>query len=156
MTNLTDKQKELLLSNKEDLKAIAKEFSRHWNIDRSLSDSKAFDKFASQFEEKKVRFTTNGDSEEVFKGDIYYCVDINKSPIRIFTQVCYGHDMEGESLEFTYFKSKEKAEEYVLMNSPKLSVNDVMELFFDKIGQLKIYRNDAIDKLTSLVKSKSK
>jgi len=52
MTNLTDKQKELLLSNKEDLKAIAKEFSRHWNIDRSLSDSKAFDNFAQQFEEK--------------------------------------------------------------------------------------------------------
>ncbi|CAB4172947.1 hypothetical protein UFOVP941_37 [uncultured Caudovirales phage] len=146
MNTLTDKQKELLLSNKEDLKHIATSFLTHW-CTHNTPPKCTFDSFASQFTvepelERKPRFVTNGDGEEIFDGDRCYTVQVNT--LSFSTWTCTDTT---EVLSFlTYFKSKEKAEEYITLNAPRLSVNDVLNIVVDK----DFYR----DKLISLVKSK--
>ena len=235
MNTLTDKQKELLRSNKEDLKAITLEWCKYGNgIRKSLADD--FDSFASQFEpewkilsrkshydgvhagnencikfkcdihsvqyksetpltvgddirflinkktdiiksfhinnenklfikcvnseseppisevekiDRKLRFVTNGDGEEIFESDgnsdCYYFHINNPSTL----MVAKFQDIAGYKKGYTYFKSKEKATEYVLLNSPKLSVNDVMEIW-----GYGITADTTKQKLINLVKSK--
>ena len=150
MNNLTDKQKELLLSNKEDLKHIATSFLTHW-CTHNTPPKCTFDSFASQFTvepelERKPRFVTNGDGEEIFDGDRCYTVQVNT--LSFSTWTCTDTT---EVLSFlTYFKSKEKAEEYMTLNAPRLSVNDVMGV----VGQYVFYSSFYKDKLVELVKSK--
>lgn len=227
MTNLTDKQIKLLLSNKEDLKAIMKVYLLH-NHDSCID---TFDSFASQFTvepewkilsynccqcitpservidkksypihsvqyksetltigdetdkgkitkfelkegllyvwcnngkgetwfnielvkkiERKVRFVTNGDGEEIFEGDKYHYIWTDKFPMKIMNRLADGNKYEGNESHTTYFKSKEKATEYVLLNSPKLSVAEVQKVCI-KLG----VRDYFFDKLIELVKSK--
>lgn len=150
MNNLTDKQKELLLSNKEDLKHIATSFLTHW-CTHNTPPKCTFDSFASQFTvepelERKVRFVTNGDREEVFDGELFYWVESIDWSIQ--SAICTD-DMQGKQLERTYFKSKEKAEEYITLNAPRLSVNDVMEIW-----GYGITADSTKQKLISLVKSR--
>lgn len=57
---------------------------------------------------------------------------------------------------FKYFKSKEKAEEFIELNSPKLSVNEVKEELHNKYGERNETCNNILKRLISLVKSKSK
>ncbi len=54
-----------------------------------------------------------------------------------------------------WFSTKEAAEEYILMNKPCLSINQVLDTFFDKHGYMKIYSSISkplIDKLKGKVK----
>lgn len=149
MNTLTDKQKELLLSNKEDLKHIATSFLTHW-CTHNTPPKCTFDSFASQFTvepelERKPRFVTNGDGEEIFDGDRCYTVQVNT--LSFSTWTCTDTT---EVLSFlTYFKSKEKAEEYITLNAPRLSVNDVMEIW-----GYGITADSTKQKLISLVKSR--
>ena len=140
MNNLTDKQKELL--SNPDVKDLILEFA-NWQImgmDKEMLGIQLYS-FASQFE-RKSRFVTNGDGEEIFVGDRCYTVQVNT--LSFSTWTCTDTT---EVLSFlTYFKSKEKAEEYITLNAPRLSVNDVLNIVVDK----DFYR----DKLISLVKSK--
>ena len=147
MNTLTDKQKELLLSNKEDLKVIVIAFWNHQPLTPETSFADDFDSFASQFE-RKPRFVTNGDGEEIFDGEEYHFVS-TVIPYKIFTENCSlnsGKDMGNKS----YFKSKEKAEKYITLNAPRLSVNDVMKVVGQYVFDPSFYK----DKLISLVKSK--
>lgn len=141
MNKLTDKQKELLLSNKEDLKAIVISLWKTQPLSFNSTDEEDFDSFASQFE-RKVRFVTNGDGEEIFDGDL--CTVIEDRYFIISSFRCGARDFPLDG--FTYFKSKEKAESYITLNAKRLSVNDVLNIVVDK----DFYR----DKLISLVKSK--
>ena len=141
METLTDKQKELL--SNPDVKAIAEMYLHWWNdIDANL----AFDSFASQFE-RKPRFVTDGDGEEIFDGEYFYWVESIDWSIQ--SAICTD-DMQGKQIERTYFKSKEKAEKYITLNAPRLSVNDVMEVVGQYVFDSSFYK----DKLISLVKSK--
>ena len=145
MNNLTDKQKELLLSNQEDLKAIVLKWARYTDSGGRTLEAD-FDSFASQFE-RKVRFVTNGDGEEIFDGDLFYWIESIDWSIQ--SAICTD-DMQGKQIERTYFKSKEKAEAYITLNAPRLSVNDVMEV----VGQYVFAPSFYKDKLVELVKSK--
>ena len=146
METLTDKQKELLLSNKEDLKAIVMALWKTQPLSFNSTDEEDFDSFASQFE-RKPRFVTNGDGEEIFDGDYFYWVESIDWSIQ--SAICTD-DMQGKQIERTYFKSKEKAEKYITLNAPRLSVNDVMEV----VGQYVFAPSFYKDKLVELVKSK--
>ena len=57
-----------------------------------------------------------------------------------------------------YFSTKEKAEEYVLMNKPCLSINDISDcLTFHMLGNNKVIHGSAtLSTLKDLVKSKNK
>lgn len=146
METLTDKQKELLLSNKEDLKAIVMALWKTQPLSFNSTDEEDFDSFASQFE-RKPRFVTNGDGEEIFDGDYFYWVESIDWSIQ--SAICTD-DMQGKQIERTYFKSKEKAEKYITLNAPRLSVNDVMEVVGSYVFDSSFYK----DKLVELVKSK--
>lgn len=92
---LTESQIKLLLSHKEDLKAIAEMYCMEQDIKGELS----FDSFASQFQEK--------------------------------------------------------AEQYITLNAPKLSVNEVIEKSFDEEMYLSDRQKNLLEKrLISLVKQK--
>ena len=217
MNTLTGKQKELLRSNIEDLKAIVLKWARY--TDSGVRTLEAdFDSFASQFEpewkilnwsgryadeifkvqyksetltvgdetncgvitgfkvvdnkmrvlwkgsvchqwadisevkkiERKPRFVTDGDGEEIFDGDKYHYIWTDNIPLKINTRICDGALYEGNQEYTTYFKSKEKAEKYILLNAPRLSVNDVMKVVGQYVFDPSFYK----DKLVELVKSK--
>jgi hypothetical protein len=99
--------------------------------------------------ERKPRFVTNGDAENVFDGDVFYWVESIDWSIQ--SAICTDN-MQGKQIERTYFKSKEKATEFVLLNSTKLSVNEVMEELAElfEFG----YFPKAKDLLINLIKSK--
>jgi len=148
MKNLTDKQIKLLLSNKEDLKAIVLKWAGY--TDSGVRTLEAdFDSFASQFE-RKPRFVTNGDGEQIFDGEEYRFIWSNELLTRVADFGIDGARNEGNEPHITYFKSKEKAEAYITLNAPRLSVNDVMEV----VGQYVFAPSFYKDKLVELVKSK--
>ena len=135
-----------LLKNK-DVKDLIIEFA-NWQImgmDKGML-GRQLDSFASQFE-RKSRFVTNGDGEEIFDGWLFYWVESIDWSIQ--SAICTD-DMQGKQIERTYFKSKEKAEKYITLNAPRLSVNDVMKVVGQYVFDPSFYK----DKLISLVKSK--
>ena len=74
---------------------------------------------------KKVKqplFTTE-DGVDIFEGDTYYKV-VNES----FQLLIMERAPKGKSLRSKVFSTKEKAEEYILMNKPVLSLNDIKNL----------------------------
>ncbi len=80
-----------------------------------------FNKYYPEKEEKKVLFTTE-DGVQIKEGDNYWTV----SPINLLiapyktTPVHFWHHWSDHT-----FSTKEKAEEYVLLNKPCMSVNDL-------------------------------
>lgn len=123
MTNLTDKQKELLLSNKEDLKAIAIAWIKFPS--KNIPYEEDFDFFAKQFEEKKEVLFVTEDGVEKFTGDRYSnCLPDGTKPF--YNVVAKGAEWNDYTVSRMRFHSEEAMREYVLLNSPKLSVNEVM------------------------------
>lgn len=93
---------------------------------------------------KQPLFTTE-DGVDIFEGDTFYIVD-NWIPIIYVNYVSineYIHNLK--------FSTKEKAEEYILMNEPCLSINDLM--LFNKRFRINILLKE---KLIELVKEKLK
>ena len=79
---------------------------------------------------KEPLFTTE-DGVDIFKGDDLFLLGTNTwlctsiSPVRDLK--C--HPFKGVTgNEFKYFSTKEKAEEYILMNKPCLSINDILSV----------------------------
>ena len=152
MKTLTKEQIELLKN--EDVKAIASKYADYCFY-KSVISKNEFDSFASQFTvepelERKLRFVTN-DNYIVYEGDTtkIYCV----TPKYIIGED-YADRLNGMSL-IAYFKSKEKATEYVLLNSPKLSVNNLIDIY-DSVDQpvKLIHRDEFIYRANQFVKSK--
>lgn len=71
---------------------------------------------------KQPLFKTE-DGVDIFEGDTYYKV-VNES----FLLLTMEEASKGESLKSKIFSTKEKAEEYILMNKPCLSFYDVNEI----------------------------
>lgn len=72
----------------------------------------------------------NGDGEEIFDGDKEFWT-VDKIDYSLTRWPLYPSE-DGSCKSLIYFKSKEKATEYVLLNSPKLSVNDVLDNTMDE------------------------
>lgn len=98
--------------------------------------------FTEDFPEKvkNILFTTE-DGVEIFEGDKFYCVTV---PNKFEIIERFGGDglaVQEESIRKRTFSTKRSAEEYVLMNKPCLSMNDIKllqtALDFELIKNLK-------------------
>jgi hypothetical protein len=100
---------------------------------------------------KKPLFTTE-DGVEIFKGDEYHSILINS----LYYQGKYTSETPNYG-KFTNpnscktFSTKETAEEYILMNKPCLSINDVLSMNQWNLTETK---TSTTNKLKKLVKSK--
>jgi hypothetical protein len=98
---------------------------------------------------KKLLFTTE-DGVDIFEGDKYY-----RNSGWHFESCGFIHTATKDTKFFMShkpFSTKEKAEEYILMNKPCLSLNDV-ESVLDKLRKYQ-YHHTTLNKLIELVKSR--
>lgn len=103
---------------------------------------------------KQPLFTTE-DGVDIYKGDKFSTVSLDTMELSTIDGLVgeYATPVKG----FKYFSTKEAAKEYIIMNKPCLSINDLEELnnikkSFQSLGSLSITRN----KLKELVKQKLK
>lgn len=94
---------------------------------------------------KQPLFTTE-DGVDIFEGDSYYSYNLELDISSKFDSACLK--ISGKNTDNKYFSTKEKAEEYILMNKPCLSLNDVLKLSIDTEYSY------TFQKLKELVKSK--
>jgi len=69
------------------------------------------------------------DGVDIFEGDKVYFVNITNQRFNI--DICLQADLYKSHL--LYFSTKEKAEEYTLMNKPCLSINNVLGIYNDPL-----------------------
>jgi len=108
---------------------------------------KALDCFEIPQKVKQPLFTTE-DGVDIFEGDKIFSIDRTKLIFKDIDRVIKSKYFERSSV-YKYFSTKEKAEEYILMNKPCLSFNDIKTIF-KKMN--KINTNN----LTELIKQKLK
>ena len=94
---------------------------------------------------KKPLFTTE-DGLDIFEGDKIYSIDKTKLVFKDIDRIIQSQYFERSSL-YKYFSTKEKAEEYILLNKPCLSYNEVL-------NATKIRNKNTFETLKDLVKSK--
>jgi hypothetical protein len=99
-------------------------------------------KWAEIIEAKTPLFTTE-DGVDIFKGDSYYLASNDFC-------ICYCSFYSKPDLAYKLFSTKEKAEEYILLNKPCLSLNDVSKYY----KALLSFSNGNSMGLRNLVKSK--
>jgi hypothetical protein len=97
---------------------------------------------------KKPLFTTE-DSKDIFEGDKYWWVNIN-GDWKVWGPVVTGM-MSSKTKGIPHFSTKEAAEEYIIMNKPCLSINDIIKTYEKNTNVRHI---SLIDWLRQLVKSK--
>ena len=85
------------------------------------------------------------DGVTAYLGDKYWCVEKNDKS-KIFTQGYFGSG-KIRTEEFYFFSSRESAEEYIIMNKPCLSINDVMCCYSTNQEQV-------VDNIIKLIKSR--
>lgn len=95
--------------------------------------------YLKQVEQKKVLFQTE-DGVDIFEGDRVYSVTPNFC-------IGYSGSLKYKPIQLC-FSTKEAVEEYILMNKPCLSINDISSLIKD--GQIWWLKEELI----KLVKSK--
>ncbi len=89
--------------------------------------------FIDSWEKAKQKLFTTEDGVDIFYGDLYWGLDSKKY------QVCFSvsaDENSGRQDYMKYFSTKEKAEEYIIMNKPCLSINDI-KLFVKRDSMLK-------------------
>lgn len=107
---------------------------------------------------KKPLFTTE-DGVDIYKGDIFYYVKFkqyNNTLGKPFEIVKGNHPaFKYEPQYEKYFSTKEKAEEYILLNKPCLSLNDIFKNVEEMRKGLKTFENSQLAKrFKKLVKQK--
>ena len=73
---------------------------------------------------KQPLFTTE-DGVDIFEGDLVVCFDKDSFCIRNKTYLFKEYDKNDRT--YLFFSTKEKAEEYILMNKPVLSLKEIKE-----------------------------
>lgn len=122
-----------------------------WNIKEfSLKDSRCFTGGVNIYNIKKANslFITE-DNVEIFEGDTYYTVFkkmVTKHAINKIEKANPLKEDEEWSTDCLFFSTKEKAEEYIIMNKPCLSIEEIRFLDPNKYD---------LEKLRNLVKSKT-
>lgn len=92
-------------------------------------------------EPKKVPLFVTKDGVDIFEGDKFYTIDSNFK-----IQFTFGGEDEVNNAWF----NKEKAEEYILINKPCLSINDVLSFTFPQSLDRQLFTGG----LKKIVKSK--
>lgn len=92
----------------------------------------------------KEPILTTEDGVNIFQGDSYYYV--NKNNFYIDFVVSADKKFDSKKEDMLDFKHKEKAEEYILMNKPLLSLNDLLSVWssekdFDAYKNSPIFQN---------------
>ena len=82
--------------------------------------------------EKDYKIFTTKDGIDIFKGDTFYIID------NWVVQEYKNHIGLNEYIHNLKFSTKEKAEEYILLNKLCLSLNDVNEVFNNRTPKNKI------------------
>jgi len=99
---------------------------------------------------KSVLFTTE-DGVDIYEGDIVHQVNKNFEYYSYYWGIQHGN--KGVPFEnFKMFSTKEKAEEFIILNKPCLSINDVNNCYLSP--KLSPLHNNLTNNLKELVKSK--
>ena len=98
------------------------------------------------------------DGVEIYKGDSAYIVWLDRKHQASHLNSDKPTNIYAIIDNVKYFSTKEKAEEYVLMNKPCLSINDISDcLTFHMLGNYKVIHGSAtLSTLKDLVKNKNK
>lgn len=100
----------------------------------------------NNFKKAKQPLFTTEDGVDIFEGDKIYSIDKTKLIFKDIDRIIQSQYFERSSL-YKYFSTKEKAEEYILLNKPCLSYNEVL-------NATKIRNKNTFETLKDLVKSK--
>jgi len=113
------------------------------DIDSAFSGGAGFNFLIAEHNIKPL-FTTE-DGVDIFKNDTYYVV------WKDFTFALTNQEPGSEAVKrvLTRYSTQEKAEEYILMNKPCLSIKEVQEAYY-----LSAREHTHIDKLITIAKSK--
>jgi hypothetical protein len=110
----------------------------------------------NEIEHYKTPLFTTHDNVEIFEGDVVYCVDLNLLPNLRLERI---KNIKKEDLKILTnvitFSSEAKAEEFILLNKPCLSIEEITknEKSYGNIGFIgSAFQN----RLKELVKSKLK
>lgn len=82
----------------------------------------------SNVQKIKQKLFTTEDGVDIFEGDKIYSIDKTKLIFKDIDRIIQSQYFERSSL-YKYFSTKEKAEEYIFMNKPVLSLNDVASIY---------------------------
>lgn len=75
---------------------------------------------------KKLLFTTE-DGVDIFEHDIHYPVELNYFKLHLNARGSMFS--KSDKKKFKIFSTREKAEEYILMNKPCLSINEISDFY---------------------------
>ena len=110
---------------------LVEDKAHHWNGD--WFNPKNYPEFWELVVEKaKQPLFTTEDGVDIFEGDKVYYIETNDTTENSFKVNEYTIQYSGRFLSdntLHSFSTKEKAEEYILLNKPVLSLNDVMDCF---------------------------
>jgi hypothetical protein len=134
--------------DKTDLDHLGKvDFRNNHPYDYALYFSN--EKKAQQYiKENKPLFTTE-DGVDIFEGDKVYGVEVINNFKLLIIENCIMKTTHNPK-HCIYLSTKEKAEEYILMNNPCLSINDVLSVSYPSIRNRVI----TVRKLQKLINSK--
>ena len=102
----------------------------------------------------KVLFTTE-DGIDIREGDEYYCIEKNElKPYFNFRKLIASDGVISDL--YLFFSTKEKAEEYILLNKPCLSINDIQSIYVSAKKGYKKNGNETnyFEELINLVKAR--
>jgi hypothetical protein len=97
----------------------------------------------------KVKLFTTEDGVDIFEGDKVYGVEVINNFKLLIVENCIMKTTHNPK-HCIYLSTKEKAEEYILMNNPCLSINDVLSVSYPSIKNRVI----TVRKLQKLINSK--
>jgi|SRR6185503_8467787 len=100
---------------------LVKEYIKYLQQGEGCGKWHPMEEFKKSKEVNKVLFVTE-DNVPVYEGDYYYCVNRDFNHYGRSNGLGWYHPESGEK----YFSTKEKADEYILMNKPLLSLNDIL------------------------------
>jgi hypothetical protein len=113
----------------------------------------------TKYEEPKVLFTTT-DGVNIFKNQPYYGVYTKTFQLE-YLEEGIDYELSNDDFDETYitFSTKEKAQEYILMNKPVLSLNDLLDNWsitvvdratFESSPMFRTFRHVAENKIKNL------
>ncbi len=119
---------------------IIKNFKIKDNTIIAVCDSNIVEILLKNLKKVKQPLFTTEDGVDIFEGNVVYYVETEEEPelcfiVNEYTVLKYpGRFISDKSLHS--FSTKEKAEEYIIMNKPCLSINDVKSCYGKKFSHI--------------------
>jgi hypothetical protein len=135
------KIKEFFFDEKKELKFIAEDNSKY---------------FLSLFSKPKQPLFTTDDGVDMYEGEMWSLSTNNWSKCKVFVSNNPFRGITGKELK--YFSTEEAANEYILMNKPMLSLNDLLSVwdFNGKINREHYKTQPLFLRFKELAKEKNK